>query len=48
MEEKYYIDIDKNRKIIGRYLKSIHGENIPSTVQEISQEVFLRFYARKS
>ena len=40
MEEKYYIDIDSNRKILGRYLLSIHGENIPSTVQEVSEEVF--------
>ena len=40
MQEKYYIDIDENRKIIGRYLKSIHGENIPSTAQEVSEEVF--------
>ena len=40
MEEKYYIDIDENRKILGRYLKSIHGDNIPSTVQEVSKEVF--------
>ena len=40
MQEKYYIDIDENRKIIGRYLLSIHGENIPSTVQEVSEEVF--------
>ena len=40
MEEKYYIDIDSNRKILGRYLKSIHGENIPSTAQEVSEEVF--------
>ena len=40
MQEKYYIDIDSNRKIIGRYLLSIHGENIPSTVQEVSEEVF--------
>ena len=40
MQEKYYIDIDENRKIIGRYLLSFHGENIPSTAQEVSQEVF--------
>ena len=40
MQEKYYIDIDENRKILGRYLLSIHGENIPSTVQEVSQGVF--------
>ena len=40
MQEKYYIDIDSNRKIIGRYLLSFHGENIPSTVQEVSEEVF--------
>lgn len=40
MEEKYYIDIDKNRKIVGRYLKSIHWENIPISAQEVSQEVF--------
>lgn len=40
MEEKYYIDINENRKIIGRYLLSFHGENIPSTVQEVSQGVF--------
>ena len=40
MQEKYYIDINENRKIVGRYLNSIHGENIPSTVQEVSQEVF--------
>ena len=40
MEEKYYIDIDSNRKILGRYLLSIHGENIPNTAQEVSEEVF--------
>ena len=40
MEEKYYIDIDENRKILGRYLLSIHVENIPSTAQQVSQEVF--------
>ena len=40
MEEKYYIDIDSNRKIIGRYLLSFHGENIPSTAQQVSEEVF--------
>ena len=40
MKEKYYIDIDENRKILGRYLTSIHGENIPSTAKEVSQEVF--------
>ena len=40
MQEKYYIDIDENRKIIGRYLFSFHGENIPSTAKEVSQEVF--------
>ena len=38
MEEKYYIDIDENRKIIGRYLRTMHGENIPSTAQEVSEE----------
>ena len=40
MQEKYYIDIDENRKIIGRYLLSFHGENIPVSAQEVSQEVF--------
>ena len=40
MQEKYYIDIDENRKIIGRYLLSFHGENIPSTAQEVTEEVF--------
>ena len=40
MEEKYYIDIDENRKILGRYLLSIHLENIPSTAQEVPEEVF--------
>ena len=40
MQEKYYIDIDENRKMIGRYLKSFHGENIPVSAQEVSQEVF--------
>ena len=40
MQEKYYINIDENRKILGRYLLSIHGENIPSTAQEVSEEVF--------
>ena len=40
MQEKYYINIDSNRKILGRYLLSIHGENIPSTAQEVSEEVF--------
>ena len=40
MQEKYYIDIDENRKIIGRYLLSFHGENIPNTAQEVTEEVF--------
>ena len=40
MQEKYYINIDENRRIVGRYLLSIHGENIPSTVQEVTEEVF--------
>ena len=40
MEEKYYIDIDENRKILGRYLLSFHRENIPNTAQEVSEEVF--------
>ena len=40
MQEKYYIDINENRKIVGRYLASIHGENIPSTAQEVTEEVF--------
>ena len=40
MEEKYYIDIDENRKILGRYLRTMHGENIPSTAKEVLQEVF--------
>ena len=40
MQEKYYIDIDSNRKIIGRYLLSIHGENIPNTAMQVSQDVF--------
>ena len=40
MEEKYFIDIDENRKITGRYLLSFHGENIPSTAREVSEEVF--------
>ena len=40
MQEKYYIDIDENRKIIGRYLRTMHGENIPSTAQEVTEEVF--------
>ena len=40
MQEKYYIDIDSNRKITGRYLLSFHGENISSTALEVSQEVF--------
>lgn len=40
MQEKYYINIDENRRIVGRYLDSIHGENIPSTAKEVSQEVF--------
>ena len=40
MQEKYYIDIDSNRKILGRYLLSFHGENIPSTAQEVTEEVF--------
>ena len=40
MEEKFYIDTDENRKILGRYLLSIHGENIPNTAQEVSEEVF--------
>ena len=40
MEEKYYIDIDENRKILGRYLLSFHRENIPNTAQEVPEEVF--------
>ncbi len=40
MEEKYYINIDSNRKIIGRYLLSFHGENIPFSAQEVTKEVF--------
>ncbi len=40
MQEKYYIDIDENRKIIGRYLLSFHGENIPSTAKEVTEDVF--------
>ena len=40
MEEKYYIDIDVKRKLIGRYLKSIHWENIPVSAQEVTKEVF--------
>ena len=40
MQEKYYIDIDSSRKILGRYLESVHGENMPSTVQEVTEEVF--------
>ena len=40
MEEKYYIDIDSNRKLLGRYLKSIHGENMPSTALEVTEDVF--------
>ena len=40
MKEKYYIDIDENRKILGRYLLSIHGENIPNTAKEVTEEVF--------
>ena len=40
MEEKYYIDIDENRKIIGRYLLSFHEYKIPFSAQEVSQEVF--------
>ena len=39
MKEKYYIDIDSSRKILGRYIQSFHN-NIPSTAQEVSQEVF--------
>ena len=38
--EKYYIDIDGNRKILGRYLLSIHEDKIPFSAQEVSQEVF--------
>ena len=40
MEEKYYIDIGENRKILGRYLLSFHRENIPNTAQEVPEEVF--------
>lgn len=40
MEEKYFINIDENRKVLGRYLKSFHGENIPISAEEVSQEVF--------
>ena len=40
MKEKYYVDIDEKRKIIGRYLLSFHGENIPLTAKEVTEEVF--------
>ena len=40
MEEKFYIDIDSNRKIIGRYWLSFHAENIPLTAKEVTEEVF--------
>ena len=40
MQEKYYINIDENRKIIGRYLLSFHGENIPVSAQQVTKEVF--------
>ena len=40
MQEKYYIDIDSNRKILGRYSVSIHGENIPVSAQQVTKEVF--------
>ena len=40
MQEKYYIDIDENRKILGRYLLSIHGENIPVSAKQVTKEVF--------
>ena len=40
MEEKYYIDIEENRRIVGRYLASIHGDNIPNSAKQVSQEVF--------
>ena len=40
MQEKYYIDIDENRKILGRYLLSIHGENIPVSAKQVSQDIF--------
>ena len=40
MQEKYYIDINENRKIIGRYLLSFHEDKIPFSAQEVSQEVF--------
>ena len=40
MQEKYYINIEENRRIVGRYLASIHGENIPSTAQEVTEEAF--------
>ena len=40
MEEKYYINIEENRRIVGRYLDSIHGENIPSTAKEVTEDVF--------
>ena len=41
MQEKYYIDIDENRKLIGRYLLSFHGENITLTAKEVSEEVLV-------
>ena len=37
MEEKYYIDIDENRKIITRQLE---GQKIFNGAIEVSQEVF--------
>ena len=40
MQEKYYINIEENRRIVGRYLDSIHGENIPSTAKEVTEDVF--------
>jgi hypothetical protein len=36
----YYITKDKDGLITGRYLTSIHGDNIPSNAVEVSEDIF--------
>jgi hypothetical protein len=36
----YYIEKEKNGLITGRYLTSIHGDNIPSNAVEVSEDIF--------
>ena len=40
MENKYYILIDENRRIITRYTLDVHGDSIPKEATEVKKEVF--------